>query len=78
MKNGELRKLVVDFLAEEHSKLQVNSSRPYPAKLVAEAVKGYAGALGKIVDQVLTDLNALGIKCTYDKSTSPKVFVLQK
>lgn len=78
MKNGELRKLAVDFLAEEHSKLKVNFTRPYPAKLVAEAVNGYAGALGRIVDQVLADLNALGIKCTYDKNTSPKVFVLHK
>lgn len=76
MKNGELRKLVVDYLAGEHSKLQENFSRPYPAKLVAEAVHGYAGALGKIADSIITDLSALGINCTYDKSKSPTVFVL--
>lgn len=77
MKNPELRNLAVDFLATEYKKLQLpNYERPYPAKFVADAVGGYAGAIGKVATQIVSDLRAMGIRCNYDNNVTPKMFVL--
>jgi len=78
MKNSELRNLVVNFLATEHKKLQLpDYERPYPAKFVADAVGGYAGAIGKVATQIVSDLWAMGIRCSYDSTTTPKRFMLR-
>lgn len=79
MKNSELRNLAVDFLAKEYARLQQPGyERPYPAKFVADAVGGYAGAIGKVAAHIVSDLRAMGIKCDYDSSTTPRKFVLCK
>lgn len=64
MKNMELRILCVDWLWSQQS---IICSRPYsfPAKIVAEKVGGYAGAVGMVAEEVITELTARGISIRY-------------
>jgi hypothetical protein len=77
MKNTDLRVLAVQFLRKEAAQIQ---KRPhqlvYSAKMVSSSVGGYAGNLGHIAEQIVSDLTASGINCIYRRDRTRKEFVL--
>ena len=78
MKNIEMKNLSVNWLFSQQS---IVCSRPYSftAKIVADAVGGYAGAVGKIADEVITELTARGISIRYNRTPTVCYFeLLQK
>lgn len=77
MKDITLRKKAVDYLACEYAKIhQPDHMVSLPTKHVSEVVGGYAGSLGRVANQVVQDLVAMGIDCRYDRKSSPTVFIL--
>jgi len=77
MKNIDLRNKAVSFLATEHKKIVVpDHEKTYSAKFVADQSGGYAGAIGHVAKQIVADLKANGIKCSYNNSRSPATFTL--
>ena len=77
MKNVDLKNKAVSFLTAEHRKLVVPEyKKSYSAKFVADQAGGYAGAIGHVAKQIVADMKANGIKCSYNNSTSPATFTL--
>lgn len=77
MKDLDLISGVVSYLAEEHKKIiAINHKVEFSAKHVADAARGYAGSVGRVAEKVILNLQAMGISCEYDKSSTPKKFIL--
>lgn len=77
MKCTDLRVKAVAYLrAEVERVLKRPHKLIFSAKVVSEAVGGYAGTLGLIADQVVSDLRASDIDCCYYRNQSPKIFVI--
>ena len=75
MNNDELLRKSVDWLELESKK---NKSRPqqFTPREVAEAVGGYTPAMGKVADQIVTELRMRGCKCSYLKKNDKRFFRL--
>ena len=77
MRNIDLKNKAVAFLTAEHKKLVVpKHEKTYSAKFVADQSGGYAGAIGHVAKQIVSDLKAIGIKCSYSNNKSPATFTL--
>lgn len=73
----DIRVNAVLYLSNEVSKIK---SRPhileYSAKQVSVAIGGYAGTLGKVATEIAQDMSAMGIKCSYIRTSKPCKFVM--
>jgi len=75
MKCPELRVKAVAYLRSEVDRIICRPHKlSFPAKVVADAVGGYAGTIGLVADQVVFDLQATGIDCMYDRNKRPTAF----
>ncbi len=78
MKNVDLRVKATKFL-QDQSKAIVKPPHKlvFSARQLSESVGGYAGALGKVAHLIVADLEALGVRCSYDRSRSPTLFIIE-
>ena len=77
MNKFDVRTKAVQFLHNESEKV---ITRPhqlvFTAKHVSSAFGGYAGLLGKVADNVVQDLLAMGVHCRYIRNSNPRKFIL--
>ena len=77
MKSADLRVKAVVYLRTEVDRVLHRPHKlSFPAKVVAESAGGYAGTLGLVANQVASDLQAIGIDCSYHRNRSPTLFVI--
>ena len=77
MNNIELTNAVTKFLRKKAKQSKVFPKR-YTPKEIAHATGGYAGAIGKVADDVLAELKGMGIKIKYVRTGSSCKFIIEK
>jgi len=75
MKEEKLKRKATEWL-ETKSKEFKTRPHSFTPKEVADAVGGYAGSLGKVATEVVTELNLRGVNIKYSRSGNKRSFEL--
>lgn len=75
MKDSELANKAIEYLAEQ-DKTNRSRSRRFAPKEMTDAIGGVHTAVGRVADQVVTELIARGVNIRYVRSGNNRYFEL--